>query len=82
MYGIVIIIRNVIEHNREWINKCVLDKPRYVYVKLNGLRERGRGKERERERERVGRENESLIFQQLYLDYIRKVRWEVKDHAP
>ena len=27
VYGIVIIIRNIIEHNREWINKCVLDKP-------------------------------------------------------
>ena len=25
VYGIAFIIRNVIEHNREWINKCVLD---------------------------------------------------------
>ena len=25
VYRIVIIIRNVIKNNREWINKCVLD---------------------------------------------------------
>ena len=25
VYSIVIIIRNVFEHNQEWINKCVLD---------------------------------------------------------
>ena len=28
VYGRAFIIRNVIEYNQEWINKCVLDKPR------------------------------------------------------
>ena len=36
VYGIAIIIRNVIEHNREWTNKCVLDKPSLHVRKLNG----------------------------------------------